>query len=203
MEPSKDQANDPDASQPTAEQPRAVAAVPQVLRCPYCNTPYAGAMVEGRLPVCTQCGREFLPVVDDQAAVIIGGDPPAEQQGEMDEAEDNSENELNALRIEQIATDRKAAVRQRSFMIGGTVLCVVIAVQVILSGLNGRLLPMQRIAYFLFAGLLFMVAVSLMVKAREIKKELARPLLQDPKEPPDFSTLRDGTQFKDNFENIR
>ena len=114
--------------------------------------------------------------------------------------------ELDGLRIRQLATLRRAAYRSRSYAIIAAVVCAfsviqagyLLVQQLIHIGFSGRVVVYAGFilagAYgaFLFTG-----------RAIAFHREATQTLLQDPKTPPDFSTLSDGSQRWKNLEDIQ
>ena len=113
---------------------------------------------------------------------------------------------MDAMRVHELARGRRATIRARSWLIVGMVGCVAVAGEMI------------RKAVVAVRGL---HAVSL--RAVDVRRrgdgrdrdggvprpprpgdlgELAKPLLQDPETPPDFSTLSDGSQHWKNLDQM-
>jgi len=165
--------------------------------------------------VCGQCG-ERIDIVETVptrcprcgAEIVVGTDSEPQETGEIQvEAEEDDdcaaepdpaeEDELSSLRIRQVAALRRSANRSRSH-------CVVIATALLVGA--GKLTVMtiqnvrsggQRIfsaAYVVAIALALIFAGLLIRRIVELTRELKQPLLSDPLEPPDFSTLSDGSQ---------
>jgi predicted nucleic acid-binding Zn-ribbon protein len=155
--------------------------------------------VTGTVPAqCPHCGGEVVEGT--------GAEPqqPAENQIDVDAENDSAaefpsaeEDELNSLHIRQVAALRQSANRSRSH-------CVVIATALLVGAGKLALMTIQNVRSggqrIFSAGYLFAIALALIFSWKLIgrivalTRELKQPLLSDPLEPPDFSTLSDGSQ---------
>jgi hypothetical protein len=124
----------------------------------------------------------------------------------MGEMDDDRSAELNELRIRQLATLRRSAYRSRSHAVIAMLVCIVamaqaavlLAQHLIQIGMGWR-----PVIYTMFvvggAGGGWFFARKAMVLHRETKQSY----IQSPTEPPDFSTLGDGSQRWKNLEEIQ
>jgi uncharacterized membrane protein YidH (DUF202 family) len=118
---------------------------------------------------------------------------------------DPCEDELNGLRIRQLAALRRAAYRSRSYCIIAMVVCAVGIVQIIHELILGRrtgATAMRQSAYVAAAFALLLLGIQCLRWARHFHAEAKRSRLTDPAAPPDFSNLSDGTQRARNLENM-
>jgi hypothetical protein len=112
--------------------------------------------------------------------------------------------DLDALRIKQIAKLRRAAYRSRGYLLIASVLCAALAGQMIWMGI-GRYRNEARV---LGAGLVLAALIVLALgwrafgRARELKAEADKSVLEEPRTPPDFSKLSDGSQAWKNLEDV-
>ena len=107
------------------------------------------------------------------------------------------EHELSELRIRAIALERRAANRSGSYFLIAAFACLVSAAQfAYLSIRDGR--PIRMI----FAVVLLLAAISIGRKARLIRQKARQSALPEPRTPPDFSALSDGTQQWKNLEEL-
>lgn len=115
------------------------------------------------------------------------------------------DDELNALRIQQRSTLRRAVYRSRSYAIIAAIVCVVAAVQV---GQFAYRAIRANSATWAVAYLFAMIggavgAVYFYRRALALHQETKRPELSVPDHPPDFSTLSDGSQRWENLHDVR
>jgi hypothetical protein len=113
--------------------------------------------------------------------------------------------ELDGLRMRQVITARRAAIRSRTYMLLGAMLCAVgvaklitLMIPHIRHGGWSRLL----IAYGIAAALAIIATLYCLQRAAELNRESKATALPEPTTPPDFSTLSDGSQHAKNLENI-
>jgi hypothetical protein len=154
-------------------------SVGQLVRCPYCNTDF------------------FASPEHVNAAVV--DDTPAESF--------DREFEISKLRIEQFAALRRGAIRSRSWWVITQIACLFIVLDA-LGQIYVYVATWRRWGIGPTVGLLVIIgAVALAIhgrrRAREFQKEIETSALSDPTEPPDFSTLGDGSDLLKNFEDIR
>jgi hypothetical protein len=155
--------------------------------CPHCQQSVDIAPHSGQQFVyCPHCNAEFsLPheqVLDERAA------------------------ELDGLRIRQLSTLRRAAYRSRSYAIIAAGACAVVAAQLVLLTIRHvRTLgwSAQAIGYVLLVPVAAWGAWYFLGRAMALHRETRRTLLTNPTQPPDFSTLSDGSQQVKNLEDIR
>ena len=127
-----------------------------------------------------------------------------------DEAEpiDDRGDELDGLRIRQLAALKRGAFRARSFALIGVVTSIVAAIKLVLmtlSQVRTRGWSPSPIGFALFAIVALMLAGYFARRVKELQREIDAPptLPPMPPEGPDFSTLSDGSQQWKNLEEIR
>ena len=155
--------------------------VGQLVRCPYCNADFFAAE-----------GQTHLAVVDDT--------PPAtEDRGPPDE--------LNAVRVRQLATLRLATLRARSWWLIGLLLSATTAIDLVgkavVSVWHDRAWGVWPTLLVLGGVVATALAIAAGRAARRLGQEAATSALPPPTEPPDFSTLGDGTDRWRRLEEIR
>jgi hypothetical protein len=114
--------------------------------------------------------------------------------------------ELDGLRIRQIAAARRAAYRARSYCVIGTAGCAVAAIQlawmaVTVTRQSG--LTRMAIAYAMFAIVAFCIATYFGRRAAAFHREAKASQSSSPLPPPDFTSLSDGSSRWKNLEDIR
>jgi hypothetical protein len=140
---------------------------------------------------------ENVPPPDD---FYVEDDLPADDQPSPQATKD----EFDSKRIQNIAKLRRAAVRSRGYLLIGSAFCAVLAIQMIWNSV-GRFRGGSNVvgaAYLMAASILFALAWRAFVRAQQFKKEANATALADPKSPPDFSKLSDGSQSWKNLEDL-
>ena len=176
-----------------------------VYTCPHCGKEVAvdaDEVAGGRGPFvrCAYCGEEFA----------IANEPPEEdREAEALRAarEKERDAELSAMRILQVATVRRATIRARSYLLIGAVACTGVGVQAVIQIVK-RVRAVHRWDAWVWAYVAWMVvmgagAVFFARRWVELGKELAKPMLEEPAEPPDFSTLGSDTERWRRLEDVR
>jgi len=169
------------------------------LTCPHCGAALDAAPAETTQEIaCPQCGG-LVAIAEAQhegdGTVADAASPPPSRDEELD-----------GIRIRQLAAARRAAYRSRSYCVIAAIVCVVAIVQL---GWNGvKLLragggTLRPISYFLFAILAAWGVAHFMRKAVEFHREARQSALPEPTAPPDFSTLGDGSERWKNLEDVR
>jgi hypothetical protein len=144
---------------------------------------------------CAQCGRTFDIAHDDPSDALA-----------RDEAFAAADEQLNTLRIRQLATARRAAYRARSYSIIAAAACAVMTGQLIwmtIRHVRSSGWGKQPIGYLLFALLAVFGIGYFVLRAIELHREAKKSALSDPTTPPDFSTLEDGSKRWKNLEDVR
>ncbi len=183
-----------------------------------CSSNYAYDMEESaELPeekpanLCGQCG---LPIDPGGAAPnhcphcgtqLVSPGTDSSEELAAEEGSDELEDELSALRIRQISAMRRAADRARSYCLIGLIVLVVGAGQLLSITFHdmrefGWHLPEFAYAGGALAALFF--AWRLWQRVVALTCELKQPLQTDPLQPPDFSTLNDGSQHIKHLEEM-
>jgi hypothetical protein len=130
-------------------------------------------------------------VIDDTAEAVAA--EPADQ--------------LNSVRIQQLTTLRRGAIRSRSWYLIGTIVAYVAAIELVFK-------TVQYIRYEhnwgLWPSIFVLGAIGSGTAGRfflrrciQFHREIQMPMLDDPATPPDFSTLGDGSQQWKNLEEMR
>jgi hypothetical protein len=178
-----------------------VQPTPPRYECPHC-----GQEVEGEpqplspFCVCSHCGMQFAVAVE-----LPPTDDPAEQDAR--DRKHACEDELSELRIKQLSRHRRAIIRGRSHLLVGFVIFAGACAKLIQMGvkeiLRSQHLNLRAVGLLLFATAAVIPANYFLRRARQITRDLKKPMLQDPPTPPDFSTLQDGSQHSKNLENMQ
>jgi hypothetical protein len=158
--------------------------------CPHCGLELEVGPAEGERAVeCPACGGEF---------VVPGPDGVPEY-----ESAERPEPELDALRVRQIVMARRAAIRGRTYMLLGAMLCAVglaKLVTMIVPAVRQEGWSRYAIGCGIFAVLAAMGAIYCLRRAAELNKESKSTPLPESATPPDFTTLSDGSQHVRNLE---
>ena len=169
------------------------------LVCPECGQPLEAIRGDvAQLARCPACENEFvIPAVDGSTELA---------EAEEVEQPVAPESELDGLRMRQMVTARRAAIRSRTYMLLGAMLCAVGCAKLItlmVSHIGREGWSRLVIGYGIFAGLAIVGAFYCLRRAGELNKESKGSALPEPAEPPDFGPLSDGSQHVKNLEEIR
>ena len=118
---------------------------------------------------------------------------------------DPHQDELNGVRIRQLAALRRAAYRSRSYCIIAIGVCAVGIVQIgyeLLLARRSGATALRQILYILGAIALLGIGIQCLKWAIHFHKQAKESRLAPPAKPPDFSNLSDGSQRTRNLENI-
>jgi hypothetical protein len=162
--------------------------------CPFCRGPIEipSIMPPGFL-LCPHCGQQF---------VLSGND---ETESSDDAEGSSSDDELDARRITQLSTARRATYRSRSYCIIALGGCLVGASELVYDAVV-RLrahLGFVRPAFYVLAaiGLLLLGGYFLKLALR-FHREAKLSIAAHPHAAPDFSKLSDGSQRERNLEQL-
>jgi uncharacterized membrane protein YuzA (DUF378 family)/DNA-directed RNA polymerase subunit RPC12/RpoP len=160
--------------------------------CPHCGRALeARPQPESQLIPCPGCGGEF---------VIPAADTPAEEV-----QADQELGELDSLRMRHIVVVRRAAIRSRTYCIVGAIGCLMAAVKLGLmtfSDVHRTGWHLRQVLYVLLGLAAVYGMVFLLRRAARWSRESRAGVLPEPSNPPDFSTLSDGSQHARNLENM-
>jgi DNA-directed RNA polymerase subunit RPC12/RpoP len=165
-----------------------------VVACPHCGQRVAVELADvARSYICPGCGQTFeMPAMQLAMPTLDYADPDA-----PDDRQDEAMDELDGLRIKQLATARRAAWRTRSWVLitaigagTGAAQLVLMSAQSFRAGATD-----WGVAYAVSALLALMLCTRLLVRARRMKRQIEEQSHHDkPSRPPDFSELSDGSQ---------
>jgi predicted RNA-binding Zn-ribbon protein involved in translation (DUF1610 family) len=174
---------------------------PHRVHCPACGVDVEVQSQPGSFPLCPNCGEQL----------VLAGEPTAdptvsdEHIAPGSEPTDNEE-ELNGVRIRQITTLRRGAIRARSWCLIAAGVCIVAAVQLLIEAAadirRDHLLQLRPISFVLYAIIGIIGAVFFLRRAHVLKQEIDTTAVQRPTTPPDFSALSDGSQRWKNLDDI-
>ena len=155
-------------------------SVGQLVRCPYCNTSFFAAD-----------GHTTADVIDDTEG------PPPDDAPRPDE--------LDANRIRQLSALRRATLRTRSWWVIAAALAGSAAVDLLVKA--GRAvahgLGLWATLLAVVGGTAALATVVALRQARQLTREADGPPRPDPVDPPDFSTLDDGSNRWRELDQIR
>jgi hypothetical protein len=167
-----------------------------VFTCPGCGEA-VDVSADGiqKLVICPYCNTQFSPEEQDNEAA----DELLRKQDE-----ERRETELSSLRIRAVSTERRAIVRTRSYW---TVLLLALCiipiklVMIAVASFRGHA-RIEAVGYLLMAAACLWSIHWPVRHMRTLSAELRKPILEEPTEPPDFSTLNDGSQRWKNLEQL-
>ena len=191
-----------DAEPPVGESSAVVEPIgPLLYECPHCSQPVEiGENASEPFIHCLYCGNQFA----------VASSESADQEYESREADARaaeSESALDGARIHQLTSLRRGAIRARTYLHIGWVVCATGGVQLTLKAMQRvryeHVWDSRTFAFGIFSVVCFMISLYFLKRALEIGRELKTPLLEEPTTPPDFSTLSDGSQHARNLDDIR
>jgi hypothetical protein len=190
----------PDAPPPHSDDSSVTSEATEVIvSCPHCLQNVAlDASLSDDVITCPHCSAEFS-VPTPESAVLDYDDGGAGAR--------RREAELDMIRIGQLTTARRAAIRARTYLLVG---CVIFATAAVNLGIK----TVQRVRYehvwdartfsfIAFGAACGMIAYYFAGKMIEISRELSQSAIEEPTTPPDFSTLSDGTQTARDLEDVK
>jgi hypothetical protein len=129
-----------------------------------------------------------------------------EEPDEDPQPPDPQADELDGLRIRQLAQGRRAIYRSRSYALIAALVCLVAAVQLCLNAARRLLHHIPGIrpyAYLCFALAFLMAFLFFLRRTIELHRELNQPHPDhSPPSEPDFSPLSDGSQRWEKLDHI-
>jgi len=172
--------------------------------CPQCGQALEAIPAEvAQLAKCPACENQFvIPAIDGSTELPLDYEAEAPDRPFME----SQGAELDGLRMRQVVTARRAAIRSRTYMLLGAMLCAVGCAKLItlmVPHIQQDGWTRLVIGYGIFAGLAIVGAIYCLGRARELNKESKGSALPEPAEPPDFGPLSDGSQHAKNLEDVR
>ena len=128
---------------------------------------------------------------------VVDDEPAESQEGDAAGTPPAHAAELDGLRIRQLAAERRAIYRQRSYCVIFAAFCAVAAAQLIWSAVRETRVAGWSGKAMMFAGGALFAAIGaayIACQALKLHRQAKRPAITDPAESPDFSTLSDGSQ---------
>ena len=116
------------------------------------------------------------------------------------------EQHLDALRIRQATALRRSLYRSRAYAVIGALACAAGAVQcawLVIRQMRGAGFDSRAAALLLLLNVTIVAALLLARRAAALYREAVSTVLPEPRTPPDFSTLSDGSQRARNLEDVR
>lgn len=165
------------------------------LNCPGCGEllELPAGMIEP-VAICPYCSQQFL--TETGVAFDVSDDESARR------AEQERRNaELDGLRMRQIATLKQSTIRARSYALIAMVLCASGAIKLIILGISGGW-SLRSAIEFLGAIVLALTTVHFSRRVSRLHRESRESALPEPAQPPDFSTLDNGSQRVRNLEKL-
>jgi 8-oxo-dGTP diphosphatase/A/G-specific adenine glycosylase len=147
---------------------------------------------------------ELIEWVQRNVGVGEGETGEAGEYGDGQEEVVDHNQELDALRIRQVARARQAAMRFRSYFLVGAGVCAVGAIDLLWRVISRLREPSREAAFYLpAAGVLAWMGWRLSAKANRVGREAMARTAPEPTAPPDFSTLSDGSHIVRNLEKLQ
>src|SRR5688572_24186871 len=152
---------------------------PIAFACPTCGQAVdVPPAADVQYVTCPSCGEEFtVPAADVPGAIT-------------------RDDELDGLRIRQLATARRAAYRARSYAIIAAVVCLVAAGQFV------WIVSTAPVRHALFAAVSFAGFAYFARLARQLHREATRSMVPGVTGDPDFTGLGDGGDVSRKLEDV-
>jgi hypothetical protein len=185
---------DDDPPEPSPQPPE--QETPSVYTCPHCSEVINQPVLDEELFLrCPHCGEAF--------SIGVGSEEAEKREQDQKARED----ELSLMKIHLVSGSRRAAVRARTYLYIGCVLAATGTIKLLLMTFQ-RIRIEHRVrlstaAFVLAAAVCLKFARNFWQRAGKMTRELAKPLIEEPGSPPDFSTLRDGSQVAKDLEEVR
>ena len=147
-----------------------------------------------------ESGQNPPPFVPPPDEFYVQDDLPGDDQPPA-----TKEDDLDELRIRQITRSRRSAYRSRGYLLIGSAVCLVLALQLMWISI-GRFregLNVMASAFLMAALVLLALSWRALSRAGQLKREANASALSNPKTPPDFSQLSDGSQSWKNLEDLK
>jgi hypothetical protein len=170
-----------------------------LVTCPHCeqNVLIESVSDEPEM-ICPHCGNAFVVPHSEFGGLDDHDGNPEEQRREA---------ELDMMRIRQLTTARRAAIRARTYLLVGCLIFATAAINLIIKTVQRvryeKVWDARTFSFIAFSAACFMIAYYFMSRMLEISKELGRSAIEEPATPPDFSTLSDGTQTARDLEDVK
>ena len=171
--------------------------------CPHCGQ--GVAFVASDVPqtlICPHCQAEFVVPALDGATDLAEPD-----EADADDRADVTDEMISAIRVRQLSAERRATYRAGSYCVIAAGVCAVTIAQLtwmIIQHIKTRGgWGIQCTGYLLFNALAAYAFGFFLLRARQFHREAKQTSLVEPVQPPDFSTLDDGSKRVTNLEEVR
>jgi DNA-directed RNA polymerase subunit RPC12/RpoP/uncharacterized membrane protein YidH (DUF202 family) len=164
--------------------------------CPACQQTFAVESVpENGLLTCPHCGADFF------ATTEMSDEDRAEAR-RMELEQQVRDERLVEMRRNTVLLERRSLYRTRTYFIIGMGLCIAWAMQLTFyvarrAIIDGEGLSLRVWLYLAAIVVVLFLSYLCLRRISAINAELAEPVQHEPTEPPDFSTLSDGSQVLD------
>jgi hypothetical protein len=163
--------------------------------CPHCGQSLGSSDAAAAVMICPGCGQQVsLSPVEGADDVIAEDDASTNDEP--------ADGDLSGLKIRQISALRRGAYRTRSWLMIAAIACIVGAAQLIFLAARAHRIGQQLapLGDILVAIVALLLCLYFARRAAEVNREIQQSRLEEPTTPPDFSTLRDGSQRWTNLE---
>jgi uncharacterized Zn finger protein (UPF0148 family) len=171
--------------------------------CPHCGQGVAFTPTDTpQTLICPYCQAEFVvPAIDGATEVAEPDDAADDDRAEV------TDDMISAIRVRQLSAERRATYRAGSYCVIAAGVCAVTIAQLawmIIQHIRTRGgWGIQCTGYLLFIALAAYGLVFFLLRARQFHREAKHSSLVEPVQPPDFSTLDDGSKRVTNLEEVR
>jgi hypothetical protein len=172
--------------------------------CPHCGQGVAfTASDTPETLICPHCQAEFVVPALDGATDVAEPDESETDVGRADVTDEM----ISAIRVRQLSAERRATYRAGSYCVIAAGVCAVTIAQLawmIIQHIKTRGgWGIQCTGYLLFIALAAYAFLFFLLRARQFHREAKHSSLVEPSQPPDFSTLDDGSKRVTNLEEVR
>ncbi len=166
--------------------------------CPTCHREFeAVAEDHAKLTECPECHAPLIVASNDGSTELAQSDTP--------ESHDDSD-ELDGLHIRHYAHERRVIFRMQSRFTVLTIGCMVGAIQLLIFANRSRRMHQSvlwMLAFVATASGLLWLGWGFFHRARHYRQLARKSALGEPDAKPDFTPLRDGSQFVDELDKLK
>lgn len=167
---------------------------PDPISCPNCASQFIPA--DQALQQCPTCQRQFFIPIPDETS----DDDETQVHLELEQRFREAQDRLNQKHIRIVQLEKRALYRKRTWMLVLAMGMFGLAGQVVWRGVEWfSIHPWYALAYLIVASGLMVGSVRFFAQAGHYSRLAREVRLPEPTEPPDFSTLSDGSQIVENL----
>ncbi|GIW75598.1 MAG: hypothetical protein KatS3mg104_0661 [Phycisphaerae bacterium] len=163
------------------------------ISCPRCGSEFFP--VHQALQQCPACREQFFISISEETS-----DEDSQARLELEQRFQEQQDHLNQKQIRIVQLEKRSLYRRRTWMLVLALGMTGLAGQLVWRGIEWLgVRPSYAIAYWVLASGLVLGSLRFFARARYYGRQASQISLPDPTEPPDFSTLSDGSQIVENL----